>query len=87
MLDKIEKMLDERFGYPTDIVYSPYDDNGVDIFDAVEQMFVDKEFPKEEYSVEYEIVYTSVGQDIAVLSVAFIDWGKLYHETFTVVSC
>ena len=86
MLKLIEEMLNTRFLFEGDAYY-PCDDNGVDIFEAVAQMFIDEEFPVEDFSIEYKTVYTSTGQDIAVLSVAFIDWGRLYHETFTVVSC
>ena len=86
MLKEIEKMLEERFGYPNDTVYCPTDANDIDIFDAVVQMFIDKEFPAEDFSVEYETVFESTALDIGVLSVAFIDWGKLYHENF-IVEC
>ena len=86
MLKLIEEMLNARFLYENDTYY-PCDDNGADIFEAVAQMFIAEEFSPEDYSIEYETVFTSTGMDIAVLSVAFIDWGKLYHETFTVVSC
>lgn len=86
MLKLIEEMLNARYAFERDAYY-PCDDNGIDIFEAVAQMFIDEEFPVEDFSIEYKTVYTSTGQDIAVLSVAFIDWGKLYHQTFTVVSC
>ncbi len=86
MLRLIEEMLNARFAFEGDAYY-PCDDNGVDIFEAVAQMFIAEEFPPEDYSIEYETVFTSTGMDIAVLSVAFNDWGKLYHETFTVISC
>ena len=86
MLKLIEEMLNTRFAYEDDDAYYPCDDSGVDIFEAVAQMFIAEEFPPEDYSIEYETVFTSTGMDIAILSVAFVDWGKLYHETFTVIS-
>ena len=87
MLKLIEEMLNARFADKHGLIYYPTDDNGVDIFEAVAQMFIAEEFPPEDYSIEYETVFTSTAQDIAVLSVAFVDWGKLYHETFTVITC
>ena len=87
MLNEIEKMLAKRFSDKHGLIYYPTDANDVDILEAVVQMFIDREFPVEDFCVEYKMVYESTGQDIAVLSVAFIDWGKLYHETFTVISC
>ena len=86
MLKLIEEMLNARFAFEDDVYY-PYDDDGFSIYNAVIQMFMAEEFPLEDYSVKYETVFESTGMDVAVLSVAFIDWGKLNHKTFTVISC
>lgn len=83
MFNKIDAMLEERFS-SGESGLRPYDDNGVHIATAIEELFEAEGFEKTEYSVEHDVVFSSPAVDVAYVSVAFIDWGKLQHTVYVI---
>ena len=83
MFSKIDAMLEERFS-SGESGLRPYDDNGVHIATAIEELFETEGFEKTEYSVEHDVVFSSTAVDVAYVSVAFIDWGKLHHTVYVI---
>ena len=83
MFNKIDAMLEERF-CNGETGLRPYDDNGVHIATAIEELFEAEEFEKTEYSVEHDVVFSSPAVDVAYVSVAFIDFGKLHHTVYVI---
>ena len=83
MFNKIDAMLEERFS-SGESGLRPYDDNGVHIATAIEELFETEGFEKTEYSVEHDVVFSSPAVDVAYVSVAFIDWGKLHHTVYVI---
>lgn len=61
-----------------------YNDDGVYISDVIDQVFVDEDYDSEEYSIDSEVVFSSPAVDAGYVSVAWIDWGKLHHETYII---
>lgn len=80
MFTKIDDMIEERFSYEDAIC--PYDDNGVSLENAIIQLFKDEGFADNEFSVEMNTIYSSTAFDFGYVSVAYMDWGKLYHEVY-----
>lgn len=83
MFNKIDAMLEERFS-SGESGLRPYDDNGVHIATAIEELFEAEGFEKTEYSIEHDVVFSSPAVDVAYVSVAFIDFGKLYHTVYVI---
>ena len=83
MFNKIDTMLAERFA-SGESGLRPYDDNGVYIATAIEELFETEEFEKGDYSVESDVVFSSPAVDVAYVSVAFIDFGKLHHTVYVI---
>lgn len=83
MFNKIDAMLEERFAFGESGL-KPYDDNGVYIATAIEELFEAEEFEKGDYSVESDVVFSSPAVDVAYVSVAFIDFGKLHHTVYVI---
>ena len=83
MFNKIETMLAERFTFDESSL-RPYDDNGVYIATAIEELFEAEGFEKDDYSVEFDVVFSSPDVDVAYVSIAFIDCGKLYHTVYVI---
>lgn len=83
MFNKIDDMIEERFSYEDDeYAICPYDDNGVSLENAIIQLFKDEGFADNEFSVEMNTIYSSTAFDLGYVSVAYMDWGKLYHEVY-----
>ena len=83
MFSKIDDLLEERFSYEDDeYAICPYDDNGISLESAITQLFKDEGFADNEFSVEMSTVYSSTAFDLGYVSVAYMDWGKLYHEVY-----
>ena len=80
MFNKIDDMIEIRF-MDEDTIY-PYDDDGVSLEDAIIQLFKEEGFADSEFSVEMNTVYSSTAFDLGYVSVAYMDWGKLYHEVY-----
>ena len=76
-------MLAERFA-SGESGLRPYDDNGVYIATAIEELFEAEGFETGEYSVEHDVVFSSPAVDVAYVSVAFIDFGKLHHTVYII---
>ena len=83
MFNKIDTMLTERFA-SGESGLRPYDDNGVYIATAIEELFEAEGFETGEYSVEHDVVFSSPAVDVAYVSVAFIDCGKLHHAVYVI---
>jgi hypothetical protein len=83
MFNKIDVMLEERFSSEEGYL-RPYDDNGVYVATAIEDLFETEKFEKDDYSVESDIVFSSPAVDVAYISVAFIDCGKLHHTVYVI---
>jgi hypothetical protein len=83
MFNKIDTMLEERFA-SDESGLRPYDDNGVYIATAIEELFEAEGFEKGDYSVESDVVFSSPAVDVAYVSVAFIVFGKLYHTVYVI---
>lgn len=83
MFSKIDAMLEERFS-SGESGLRPYDDNGVHIATAIEELFEAEGFEKTDYSVDHDVVFSSPAVDVAYVSVAFIDWGKLHHTVYVI---
>lgn len=84
MFNKINAMLEERFLSCDEVSLRPYDDNGVHIATAIEGLFEAEGFEKTGYSVEHDVVFSSPAVDVAYVSVAFIDCGKLHHTVYVI---
>ena len=61
-----------------------YNNEGVYISDAIDQVFTDEDYNNKEYSIDSEVVFSSPAIDAGYVSIAWVDWGKLYHETYIV---
>ena len=83
MFNKIDAMLEERFS-SEESGLRPYDDNGVYIATAIEELFESEGFEKTDYSVEHDVVFSSPAVDVAYVSVAFVDCGKLHHTVYVI---
>lgn len=83
MFNKIDVMLEERFSSKEGYLH-PYDDNGIYVATAIEELFEVEGFEKGNYSVESDIVFSSPAVDVAYISVAFIDCGKLHHTVYVI---
>ena len=83
MFNKIDAMLEERFS-SEECGLRPYDDDGVHIATAIEELFEAEGFEKTDYSVEHDVVFSSPAVDVAYVSVAFVDWGKLHHTVYVI---
>ena len=83
MFDKIDAMLEERFSSEEGSL-RPYDDNGIHIATAIEGLFEAENFKKTCYSVEHDVVFSSPAVDVAYVSVAFIEWGRLHHAVYVI---
>ena len=83
MFNKIDAMLEERF-FSEESGLRPYDDNGINIATAIEELFEAEGFGKTDYSVDHDVVFSSPALDVAYVSVAFIDQGKLYHTVYVI---
>ena len=83
MIEKIDKMLEERFACGEDGLRK-YDDDGVHIAYAIEELFEEEEFFSADYSVECETIFSSPAVDLTYVSIAFLDWGKLHHTVYIV---
>ena len=83
MFNKIDAMLEERFS-SGERGLRLYDDNGVHIATAIEELFEAEGFEKTDYSVDHDVVFSSPAVDVAYVSVAFIDWGKLHHTVYVI---
>ena len=83
MFNKIDAMLEERFS-SGESGLRPYDDNGVHIATAIEELFEAEGFGKTDYSVDHDVVFSSPAVDVAYVSVAFVDWGKLHHAVYVI---
>ena len=83
MFNEIDTMLAERFT-SGESGLRPYDDNGVYIATAIEELFEAKGFENGKYSVDSDVVFSSPAVDVAYVSVAFIDFGKLYHTVYVI---
>lgn len=84
MFNKIDAMLEERFTSCDESSLRPYDDNGVYIATAIEELFEAEGFDKDNYNVEHDVVFSSPAVDVAYVSVAFIDSGKLHHTVYVI---
>ena len=83
MFNKIDTMLEERFSSEEGGLRS-FDDNGVHIATAIEELFEAEGFKKIYYSVEHDVVFSSPAVDVAYVSVAFIEWGRLHHTVYVI---
>ena len=83
MFNKIDAMLEERIS-SGESGLRLYDDNGVHIATAIEELFEAEKFKKTCYSVEHDVVFSSPAVDVAYVSVAFIEWGKLHHVVYVI---
>ena len=82
MLKKINTLIEERFMHYGDYV-TLYDENDVSLPDAIIQLFEEEEFLEKEYSVITETVFDNPAIEVGYVSVAFIDYGHLHHETYS----
>ena len=57
-------------------------DDGIYMTDAIEQALVEAGFESSVYSVESSIVFSSPAADFGYVSVAWIEDGKLHHQTY-----
>lgn len=57
-------------------------DDGIYITDVIEQVFAEAGFESSAYSVESSIVFSSPAADFGYVSVAWIEDGKLHHQTY-----
>ena len=82
MFNKIDVMLEERFSSEEGCL-RPYDENGVYVATAIEDLFEAEGFEEGDYSVESDVVFPSA-VDVAYISVAFINCGKLHHTVYVI---
>ena len=83
MFSKIDAMLEERFS-SGESGLRPYDDDGIHIATAIEELFEAEGFKKTDYSVEHDVVFSSPAVDVVYVSVAFVDGGKLHHTVYVI---
>lgn len=60
----------------------PYNDEGIDIATAIENVFKDAKFNSHDYNIESELVFSSPSCDFGYVSIAWIESGRLYHDTY-----
>ena len=84
MIEKIEKLLDERF-YNGEY-HKPYDENDIAADEAIEEL-LETEPSVSQYSVEMSQIYENPGCEVYYLSIAFIENDKLEHAVFEMAVC
>lgn len=57
-------------------------DDGIYMTDAIEQAFVEAGFESSAYSIESSVVFSCPSADFGYVSVAWIENGKLHHQTY-----
>lgn len=57
-------------------------DNGEYMTNVIEQVFAEAGFEPSEYSVESSVVFSCPSADFGYVSVAWIENGKLHHQTY-----
>jgi hypothetical protein len=83
MFDKIENLFEERF-INRENRLTAYDKNDIHIATAITELFEKEKFKKTHYSVESEVVFSSLDCDISYVSVAFIERGELRHTVYVI---
>lgn len=81
MLEKINNLIKERFMHYGDYI-TLYDENDVALPDAIIELFEKEEFLEQEYSIITETVFDNPAIEVGYISVAFVDYGRLHHETY-----
>ncbi len=59
-----------------------FNDEGVHIADAIEDVFTMADFDAKDYDVESAIVFSSPAADFGYVSVAWVENGRLKHHTY-----
>lgn len=57
-------------------------EDGIYITDAIEQTFAEAGFEPSAYSIESSIVFSCPSADFGYVSIAWIEDGKLRHQTY-----
>ena len=57
-------------------------DDGIYMTDAIEQAFVEAGFESSTYNIESSVVFSCPSADFGYVSVAWIENGKLHHQTY-----
>lgn len=57
-------------------------DDGIYMTDIIEQAFAEAGFESGAYSIEFSVVFSCPSADFGYVSVAWIEDGKLHHQTY-----
>lgn len=59
-----------------------FNDNGVYIASAIEDVFIDADFKAKDYDITSCVVFSSPAADFGYVSVAWIENGRLHHRAY-----
>jgi hypothetical protein len=59
-----------------------FNDEGVHIASAIEDIFIEADFKAKDYDITSCVVFSSPVADFGYVSVAWIENGRLYHQTY-----
>lgn len=59
-----------------------FNDDGVYIANAIEDVFTEADFETKDYDITSCVVFSSPAADFGYVSVAWIENGRLYHQTY-----
>ena len=59
-----------------------FNDEGVHIANAIEDVFIEADFEAKDYDVTSCVVFSSPAADFGYVSVAWIENGRLKHDTY-----
>ena len=62
--------------------YQQINDDGIYMTDAIEQVFAEAGFESNAYNIESSIVFSCPSADFGYVSIAWIEDGKLHHQTY-----
>jgi hypothetical protein len=63
-----------------------FNDDGVHMANAIEDVFTEADFEAKDYDITSCVVFSSPAADFGYVSVAWIENGRLYHQTYEFVS-
>ena len=59
-----------------------FNDDGINIANAVEDVFIDANFEAKDYDITSCVIFSSPAADFGYVSIAWIERGRLHHETY-----
>ena len=83
MIDMTEKLYEALASFEReDGSLQQINDDGIYMTDVIEQVFAEAGFESSAYSVESSIVFSCPSADFGYVSIAWIENGRLHHQTY-----